>query len=154
MDLRKYEAVRTLRVPYTQTEQIELGKQLAECHNDSAALSNDLDRVKSEFKNKQAVIDSKIGTLSTGLSTGYAMKDVRCKWEIDQPVPNKKQLRRLDTSEIIETVEMTEADKQAALPFTEVDAAASEAAQAAKEQGDVDAKTDAAEKTDETEEKE
>lgn len=116
-DNKKYETSRLLRVIYTDEEKLELGKQLAEAHNDSAQVESDLDRVKADFKAKQSVLDEKIGSLSRGISTGYQMKDTKCKWEMDKPKANWKTLRRLDTEEVVETVEMTTADKQSEIPL-------------------------------------
>ena len=125
---RKYETPRMLRVSYTNEEIMELGKQLAEAYGDSAQVAADLDRVKSDFKAKQSVLDEKIGQLSRGISTGYQMKNVMCKWEMDQPTGGKKTLRRLDSNEVVEVVDMTAADKQVELPLADpdFDAAAAE----------------------------
>lgn len=111
---KKHETTRMLRVIYTDAERLDLGRKLAECHNDLAQVNADLDRVKAEFKSRVSGHESTISDLSTKVSTGHRMESVKCRWNLDQPKAGMKQLVRLDTPtpEVIEQSDMTESDKQ------------------------------------------
>lgn len=123
MKTKKNEVVRILRVNFTDAERLELGKQLAEVHNNTAQVNSDFDRVKAEFKSKLTALEAQSVDLAAKVSTGYSMKDVKCVWEMDQPKAGKKTLSRLDTPkpEVIETTDMTEADKQGELGLSAED---------------------------------
>lgn len=122
----KLETTRILRVIYTDSERLELGKKLAEAHNDLAQVNADFDRVKADFKAKTTAHEAQIVDLSNKVSSGYRMESVKCRWVFDQPKQGFKELLRLDTTpnEIIEHAEMTEADKQSELGIDETPALA------------------------------
>jgi hypothetical protein len=112
----KNECFRTLRVLFTDSERLELGKQLAEAHNETSSIESDFQRIKDEFKSKLSAVSAKIVDLSNKVSTGYEMKPVKCLVVMDTPKPGKKQVVRLDgptdgVSEVVETHDMTEAEK-------------------------------------------
>lgn len=102
-----------LRVVYTDAERLELGKKLADEHADLRSVNSDFDRVKADFKSKITTHEAKIEDLSNKVSTGYRIEDVKARWSLDEPKAGYKTLRRLDTKDVIETAEMTAADKQA-----------------------------------------
>lgn len=120
MSLKKNETTRVVRVIYTDPERLDLGRKLAEAHGAMSQIEADFDMVKTSFKSKTAAKEAEIADLSTKVSTGFRLEPVKCLWEMDQPKPMKKQLRRVDTSEVIETEDMTERDKQVDLPLTEM----------------------------------
>jgi len=124
---KRLEETRHLRVVYTDAERLELGKQLAGTHGELNQINGDLDRIKAEYKAKIADKDAKISDLSNKVSTGFRIEPVACLWEMDKPKKNKKSLRRIDTQEVIETHDMTAADKQAELPLTEMEKKLNEA---------------------------
>lgn len=134
---KKLETTRTCRVQYTDAERLELGKKLAESHNDLAKINADFDSVKTEFKAKISAEEARIVDLSNKVSSGHRMEPVKCKWRMDQPKVGMKELVRLDTNEVIETLEMTEHDKQAELNLPANQAAAAEAANPTPDNGDV-----------------
>lgn len=112
----KHETFRVLRVAIPDDQRLELGKQLAQAHNETATIEGDLQRVKDEFKSKLSAVSARITDLSNKVSTGYEVKDVLCLWTMDSPKPGKKALARMDgpddlPREIIEIVDMTEAEK-------------------------------------------
>lgn len=123
----KNETIRTLRVIYTDAERLELGKKLAEVHNDLSQVNADFDGVKAEFKAKTTAHEAQIVDLSNKVSCGYRMEPVKCLWKFDQPKPGFKELVRLDFVPpiTIESDEMSEHDKQGEI--TLVDMPASEA---------------------------
>ncbi len=119
MSTKKNETERILRVDYTDAQRLELGKDLATAHNDLTQTNSDFDRVKAEFKSKISAHESKIVDLSNKVSTGYHMVATKCLWRMDEPKKGMKVLVRLDKTpnEIIDSEEMTEADKQQDLPI-------------------------------------
>ena len=122
----KNETTRILRVIYTDSERLELGKKLAEAHNDLAQVNADFDRVKADFKAKTTAHEAQIVDLSNKVSSGYRMESVKCCWVLNAPKLGFKVLLRLDTdpNAIVESAEMTEADKQSELGIDETPALA------------------------------
>ena len=118
---KKHETTRILRYTYTDPERLELGKALAQVHNELGQTNTDFDRVKAEFKSKISAHEAKIQDLSNKVSTGYDMRETKCRWNLDEPKKGKKTLVRLDTAkeEIVEVTEMTDADRQVDLPLSE-----------------------------------
>jgi hypothetical protein len=112
----KNQTFRTLRVLFTDAERLELGKQLAEAHNETAQIESDFQRIKDEFKSKLSAVSAKITDLANKVSSGYEMRQVLCLVVFDTPKPGKKQVVRLDgptegVREVVETHDMTEAEK-------------------------------------------
>ena len=73
---KKHETTRILRYTYTDPERLELGKALAQVHNELGQTNTDFDRVKAEFKSKISAHEAKIQDLSDTLDwvvqKGYA----------------------------------------------------------------------------------
>ncbi len=118
---KKNETVRNLRVIYTDAERLELGKQLAGAHQDLAQTNNDLDSVKQDFKARITAHEAKIGDLSNKVATGHRVEQVKCLWNFDEPKKGQKTLSRVDTFDVVEVVDMTEADKQGELAIGQED---------------------------------
>lgn len=107
---------RHLRHEFDQDEKIENAKQLAEALSESDRIDADLERVKADFKARTSTVEAKIGALRDKVTSGYEMRETKCEWRFDNPKRGKKTLYRLDTKEAVETVDMSEADKQGELP--------------------------------------
>lgn len=112
----KNETFRMLRVLFTDAERLELGKQLAEAHNETAQIESDFQRIKDEFKSKLSAVSTKITDLANKVSSGYEIKNVLCLVVMDTPKPGKKQVVRMDgptdgVREVVETHDMTEHEK-------------------------------------------
>lgn len=112
---KKHETTRQLRVIYTDGERMELGKQLAGVHQALGQTEKDFDMVKADFKARITGHEAKIEDLSNKVASGYSVKEVKCRWYMDRPVKGVKQLIREDAFEVVETLDMTEADKQGEL---------------------------------------
>lgn len=121
MSNTKHQTARNLRVPYTDKEQVDLAKQLAEAHQTHAQLDADLASVKNDFKSRISAIEAKVSDLSTKVSNGYRIEAVKCEWLFDSPSAGKKSLVRLDTFETVEVTDMVDADKQGDLPLADPD---------------------------------
>lgn len=108
---------RHLRHEFDKDERLENAKQLAEALSESDRIDGELERVKADFKSRTTTVQAKIGGLRDKVTSGYEMRETRCEWRYDDPKKGKKSLYRLDTDTIVETVEMSEADKQGELPL-------------------------------------
>lgn len=113
----KNETTRILRVSFTDAQILELGRNLAETHNENTQIETDFQRIKDEFKSKLSAVEARKIDLANKVSSGYEMKPVRCVWTMDHPKPGKKTLYRFDIPddqkpiEVIETADMTDAEK-------------------------------------------
>lgn len=113
-----------LRYNYTPDERREKGQQLADTHIRLAAVNDELDRIKSDYKAKIQTHEADITTLSTQVSTGYEMREYVCFYEYDQPEKGKKTLRRKEPPcDVVRVEEMTEADRQTVIESIEKQAA-------------------------------
>lgn len=109
---------RHLRHEFDNAERLENAKQLAEALSESDRIDGELERVKADFKSRTTTVQAKIGSLRDKVTSGYEMRETKCEWRFDSPKKGKKSLVRLDTKEVVETVDMSEADKQGELPLT------------------------------------
>lgn len=97
-------------------------KQIMELATDLARLTRELGVQK---ENKKAAVsqltaeidatESKITSVSTKITDRGEFKNVRCEWTFDDPKPQWKTLRRLDTGVEVKTSMMSEADCQQTL---------------------------------------
>jgi hypothetical protein len=126
--LKRNECTRQCRYNFTPDERLERGRQLADEYQTLDTTNQDLDRIKKDFKARIETHETRISTLAEQVRSGYELRETLCSWEYHQPVDGKKQLRRSDTMEIIETTDMTEADKQLVMEVVDAAAAAASAA--------------------------
>lgn len=117
--MKNTETTRQLRVNLTDKERIELGRQLAEASQRLETIAEDKKSANAQFAADKSAAEAKIGALSNQIGSGYRLDQVRCDWLMDSPEAGKKQLVRLDTKEVIETLDMTDADKQGDLPLAD-----------------------------------
>lgn len=120
---KKNETVRNLRVLYTDPERLDLGRKLAGAYQDIEQVNKDFDSVKADFKARITSHEAKITDLASKVSNGFRIEEVKCEWRLDAPEKGKKSLFRQDTSEVVETVDMTGADLQSQLPLADAAAA-------------------------------
>lgn len=113
------ETTRQLRVNLTDKERIELGRQLAQSSQKLETIAEDKKAAMAQFKADQSAAEAKIASLSQQIANGYRLDQVKCAWLLDSPEVGTKQLVRLDTKEVIETLPMIDADKQANLPLAD-----------------------------------
>lgn len=100
-------------------ELLQIGKELARKNNDSQALEEDKKRVTSDFKARIDKAQAEIGILSRQLSTGYDHRYLKCQVELNEPRVGQKSIRRMDTFEVVEVLDMTAEEMQTTLEFTE-----------------------------------
>lgn len=110
---------RHVKYIFTDPELLQIGKDLADKSNALQELNGAKKRVTSDFGAKIAAAESEIGILSRNISTGAEYRMVKCSQELNSPVLGKKTIRRNDTFEAIETVDMTQEEMQTTLEFVE-----------------------------------
>jgi len=93
-----------------------------------AGLLDDIDNVEGEKKKQADHYKDRIGGLQAAadelrrkVSTGQEWREVECQEVLGQPTPDKKQIIRTDTGEVIGCEWMTEADKQGLLALDLID---------------------------------
>lgn len=122
--LARNEKREQLRYNFTPDELRERGQQLADAHINLKAVTEELDRVKADYKARTSTINNEINSLSTQVSTGYEMREYVCFYEYDQPEKGKKTLRRKEPPcDIVRVEEMTEADRQTVIESVDKQAA-------------------------------
>lgn len=117
--MKQSETTRQLRVNLNDKERIELGRQLAQSSQKLETIAEDKKAAMAQFKADQSAAEAKIASLSQQIANGYRLDQVRCEWLMDSPEPGKKQLVRMDTKEVVETLDMIDADKQGDLPLAD-----------------------------------
>jgi hypothetical protein len=108
---------RMLRHDFTDKETLALGRELSEKLSERSQLEADLNRVKGDFKARDAALEAKILSLRDKVNTRYELRTTKCEWRFDDPKPGFKTIYRLDSETPIETEPMTEAEKQIPLPL-------------------------------------
>jgi hypothetical protein len=109
-DVRK--VTRKLRCVLTADELLEAGKELAEATNELTEIEEDKKQIVAEFKSRKTAAEARIGVVSNKLRSGYEFRDVACEVAYGLPEPGMKQVRRMDTLEVIESVPLSEEEKQ------------------------------------------
>lgn len=117
--MKQSETTRQLRVTIVDRERIELGRQLAEAAQKLETIAEDKKSAMAQFSADKSAAEAKIGSLSNQIANGYRVEAVKCSWLFDSPEVGKKQLVRMDTKEVVETLDMTDADKQGDLPLAD-----------------------------------
>jgi hypothetical protein len=72
----------------------------------------DFKEIKSRYKNRIDSARAEIGRLANEITDGKALHLVDCVFLLNTPVKGKKALKRIDTGEIVEVVEMDGEDAQ------------------------------------------
>lgn len=95
----------------TDKEIFAAGKQLAGFRSKERELDDRKKRMSADLAAEDKTIQAEISKISQVVSTGEETRQVKCRWEYDWEA-GKKHLRRLDTEEIIQEVDITDAEKQ------------------------------------------
>ena len=106
-----------LRHNFTTKEQLEMGSELAQAHNRLLDIEEEEKVMKAQIKEKKESVDSKIGSLSRALGTGFEMRNIDCDLEYDKPNVGEVTYRRRDNKLFVKARAMTEAERQMDLPL-------------------------------------
>lgn len=100
-----------LPVILTQEELIDRSRKLAKANQDNTELENQKKDVVADFNAQAKKIESILGMLSRIVSTGKEYRDVKCVWTFNY-TQGYKELKRLDTEEIVRHVELSQTERQ------------------------------------------
>lgn len=115
LDVRKIK--RSLKCKFSDSEVLQLGRDLAEKTEQYGQLEADKKQVTKDFDAKLAEVDAQIRSASGKVQCGYEYRAVDCTETLGEPDDNKKTVRRMDTGEIIEVRELSAEEKQRLLDF-------------------------------------
>ena len=111
---------RELLCVMTDEERSIRGQQLAEKMVEQDVLELRLDGIKQQYKSRINLIKSECQDLKQSVVSGNERRDVECEWDFNYP-NGIKLLRRNDTHEILEEVELTKEEMNQKLPLEEVE---------------------------------
>lgn len=106
-----------LRCQFTDSEMLELGKQMARAANQKRELESRKAEVTKRLGAEIAEKDTELGKLTERVSQGYEYRNVECGIWLDCPRPGMATTFRLDTMEAINERRMSDSELQAALDF-------------------------------------
>lgn len=121
-----------LKVLFTEGELRQKGLTLAQTMGEIDHLENEKKAVQSDFKGKIDAKSADVKKLKDQINNGYDYLPVKCEIRYNQPTPGMKTIVRLDTLEVVSSVEMNGDERrmkitdlsdleQADAPFTKVE---------------------------------
>lgn len=105
-----------LPVRYTGPERLDLAEQLARASQAKSDAEDQKKAQDAEYKETVEGLNLAIKRLSRKLTSGHELRNVPCKWLLEDPTPKEKTLVRMDTGEIVRVVPMQDRDFQETLP--------------------------------------
>lgn len=124
---RTEDTIEYLPVRYTGPERLDLAEQLARASQAKGDAEDQKKAQDAEYKEQLEGLNLAIKRLSRKLTSGHEMRNVPCKWILEDPTPKEKTLVRLDTGEIVRVIPMQDRDFQETLPGVKSDAPLGEA---------------------------
>jgi len=109
--IERKEVEEFLECTLTGVELLDRSKKLAKANNDAIDLDKKKKDVSSDFAAQQKKIDATLGILSRVVSSGKEYRTVKCEWVINY-TKGVKDLVRLDTQDIIRTIDLTKEERQ------------------------------------------
>lgn len=116
-EVRVKKDVQHLRCNFTEAEINEKAKILASENRNYSEIENDKKSVTADFAARLAESKAKIDRISNNINSGYELRRVNVEIRLHDPVEGKKTIVRLDTNEVVETVQMSDAEMQEELDF-------------------------------------
>ena len=100
-----------LAVVLTTSEKVDFGHRLAVLHHEYSDVELNKKAAADRFKEELEALDGRIGYLSRVVRNGEEHRDVECRWRYLFET-STKELIRMDTGEIVETVAITAEERQ------------------------------------------
>jgi len=107
---------RLLKVLLTPDEERYFGKEIARARQELAAVNDELDEVKSQFKSKIESCEKEQNRFMVLLNNGYEYRQVECEVVNDYKAGTVR-VTRMDTGELVEERAMNDIDRQRELPM-------------------------------------
>lgn len=114
--IEREKSERNLKCILTQDEILVAARCMADAQEELHSLQNEADEWKTQHKAKEAAAESVIAAKGSMVRTGYTFRMVECETVRDYD-KGKITTRRLDTSEIEQTRDMTTTESQMGLPL-------------------------------------
>lgn len=108
---------RTLPVPLMEWEKVEFGKKLADLRLNQEETTVRKAAASEQFKNELVAIDLGVKNTAQIIRQGFENRPVECLWVFEY-AGGFKNLTRLDTLEIIETLGLTQEERQRELDLS------------------------------------
>ena len=103
------------RYEYDRDELTDLGAELAQETQRGLTLRNDRALAMADFAAILKKNDALVADLAKRLIQGYEMREIECKVRLNEPIPGKAQIVRMDTGEIVRERAMTPEEMQRGL---------------------------------------
>lgn len=82
---KKEKVMRSISVPFSDAEMVQMGKQIAEAMGQIESIQSELDEKKTHYKNRIQVKEAEITKLKNQLSSGFRMEEKLCELVINIP---------------------------------------------------------------------
>ena len=106
-----------LKYEFTEKELKDLARELARENTAMAESEEEKKSVVASFTERIADAKMKISKLSRYINNGYDYRNIECAVVMNSPRAGVKEVVRIDTGEIVKTINMTDTEKQESLPF-------------------------------------
>lgn len=108
-----------LEVRFTDTEKLEMGRDVARLNQEKRRLDQKLGEIKKQLAGEISAKETEIDRLMDLLSNGYEYRQVECRIDLDTPKQGQASIVRLDTEEVVRVRRMNEDELQIELPLEE-----------------------------------
>lgn len=115
--MRPTKTERFLRCHFTDAELLTISKGMSQAVATRTQTENDKKRMAKEFDARIATYDAEIDLASEKVRSGYECRNVACSITYNQPKDGLKEIRRLDTGELVEVLQMQASEMQEELPL-------------------------------------
>ena len=105
------DAIRDLKVILTEDELKDIGKKQAQAVKQKSSIEWEFGVVKNEWKKKINDQEKIVHKCAELVNDGFEVRPVNCQWRYSWD-ENRKDLIRLDTGEIVETLAITADERQ------------------------------------------
>jgi hypothetical protein len=119
MTMEKQRIYREGRYDFTQQEIRELGRDMAReaqaVYDARAEKIATVAQLAAQIK----AAEKRVADLAEKINTGYELRPIECIEVMDSPRPGRKSILRIDNQELLEELQMTEAELQGSFAFPE-----------------------------------
>lgn len=115
--MRPTKTERFLRCHFTDAELLAISKGMSQAVATRTQTENDKKRMVKEFDARIATYEAEIDLASEKVRSGYECRNVACSITYNQPKDGLKEIRRLDTGELVEVLQMQASEMQEELPL-------------------------------------
>lgn len=117
MTLRKDTITEQIQCSYAPEEMATIAKGLAAAIAEVETIEEEKKESNSAFKARIDEQTAAINDAARKYKKGYEVRDVLCDIRYNDPAPGQKSIYRMDTKELVRTVEMTWEEKQEEIQF-------------------------------------